>query len=102
MLVRGPYTLQRIYFFGDGDILDLGGRIYGVAGRYAEAEGDTALYDRILIDYPDAKSVTGRPAVTEEAILASALGGLIEASLKSPVLHVRELLEPDPGHPPPI
>ena len=53
MLVRGPYTLQRIFLFGEGDILRLGGRIYGVAGRYREAEGDSALYDRILIDYPD-------------------------------------------------
>ncbi|MBN1825424.1 MAG: hypothetical protein JW958_04090 [Candidatus Eisenbacteria bacterium] len=52
MLVRGPYTLQRIYLFGDGDILRLGGRIYGVAARYEESEGDTAVYDRILIDYP--------------------------------------------------
>jgi Family of unknown function (DUF6599) len=50
-LVRGPFSLQSLYTFGDGDIFQLGGRRVGVAGDYKDAAGTTT---RIVIVYPDA------------------------------------------------
>jgi hypothetical protein len=50
-IVRGPFSLQSLYTFGEGDIFQLGGRIIGVAGDYRDA---TALTTRILMTYPDA------------------------------------------------
>jgi len=52
-LIRGPYSLQSLYTLGDGDILQLGGKVVGAAGNYADAGGNTGL---ILIDYPDASA----------------------------------------------
>jgi hypothetical protein len=49
-LVRGPFGLQALYTLGDGDILQLGGTIVGVAGNYQDGAGTTA---RIFVAYPD-------------------------------------------------
>lgn len=54
LLVRGPYSLQSIFTFGRGDVLQLGGRVFGVTGDYIGENGDT--YTRILISYPDTKA----------------------------------------------
>lgn len=49
-LIRGPYALQAVYTLGEGDILQLGGRITAVSGTYRGAQGKYAL---VLADYPD-------------------------------------------------
>jgi Family of unknown function (DUF6599) len=54
LLIRGQYSLQSIITLGEGDILQLHGTIYGVAGDYKDTSGVT--YTRIIIPYPDAKS----------------------------------------------
>ncbi|MDH4272698.1 MAG: hypothetical protein OEW18_12070 [Candidatus Aminicenantes bacterium] len=50
-LIRGRVGLQSIYTFGEGDILLLRGRIFGVAADYRDDEGGT--YARLAIPYPD-------------------------------------------------
>jgi hypothetical protein len=49
-LVRGPFGLQAIFTFGEGDILQQGGRVFGVVGDYRA--GEEATYTRIMIEYP--------------------------------------------------
>jgi hypothetical protein len=48
-VIRGPVSLQALYTLGDGDILQLGGKITGAAGDYKDAAGATTL---IVVDYP--------------------------------------------------
>jgi len=52
MLLRGPYSLQALYTLGDGDILQLGGKLFAAAAVYREAAG--ADYTMIVAPYPDA------------------------------------------------
>ncbi len=49
-MIRGPVGLQALYTLGDGDILQLGGKITGAAGDYKDAAGATTL---IVVDYPN-------------------------------------------------
>jgi hypothetical protein len=49
-LLRGPFSLQSLYTLGDGDILDLGGKITAVAGNYQDGAGLTTL---VLVAYPE-------------------------------------------------
>ncbi len=51
-LIRGPIGLQPFYTFGDGDILGLGGRIFGVLANYDEGGGQAST--RLAIVYPAA------------------------------------------------
>ena len=48
-ILRGPVGLQALYTLGDGDILQLGGKITGAAGDYRDAAGANTL---IVVDYP--------------------------------------------------
>jgi hypothetical protein len=48
-IIRGPVGLQALYTLGDGDILQLGGKITGAAGDYKNAGGASTL---IVVDYP--------------------------------------------------
>jgi len=50
-IIRGPYSLQSIYTFGDGDMLLLDGKIFGVAADYREDNG--SVHSRIAVRYPD-------------------------------------------------
>jgi hypothetical protein len=50
-LVRGPYGLQSIFMLGEGDILQLGGRIVGVA---ADSRSESGEFTRLVVVYPDA------------------------------------------------
>jgi hypothetical protein len=52
-LVRGPFALEPVYTFGPGDVLQLGGRVFGVLGTYRDDQGER--YRRLVIDYPGAK-----------------------------------------------
>jgi len=50
-LFRGPFALQALFTLGEGDILQLGNRLTGVAANYNAAGGAHTL---LLVDYPDA------------------------------------------------
>jgi hypothetical protein len=50
-LVRGPYGLQSYFTFGEGDILSLGGRIFGALAEYRMPGG--AAFTRLIVPYPD-------------------------------------------------
>jgi Family of unknown function (DUF6599) len=50
-LVRGPYGLQPYFTFGEGDILSLGGRIFGALAAYRLPDGSS--FTRLLIPYPN-------------------------------------------------
>jgi hypothetical protein len=50
-LVRGPYGLQPYFTFGEGDILSLGGRIFGALAAYRLPDG--AAFTRLIVPYPD-------------------------------------------------
>jgi hypothetical protein len=50
-LVRGPFGLQAVFTFGDGDILQMGGKILGAVADYKDATGS---YTLLLVAYPDA------------------------------------------------
>lgn len=52
-LIRGPVALQPFFTFGEGDILGLQGKIFGVLADY-RGEGN-ALYTRLIVPYPDQK-----------------------------------------------
>lgn len=51
LIVRGPFALQSVYTFGDGDMLKLGGRVYGVLADYKSPE--TGQFTLLSINYPD-------------------------------------------------
>jgi hypothetical protein len=48
-LVRGPVALQPYYTFGEGDILRLGGRIYGALANFREPGGQVS--NRLIVTY---------------------------------------------------
>lgn len=50
LIVRGPYALQPIYTFGEGDILQLQGKIFGVTADYKDA--NQKMYSKLVIKYP--------------------------------------------------
>jgi len=50
-LVRGPYGLQSYFTFGEGDILQLGGKIFGVVANYRESPN--AVFLRFIIPYAE-------------------------------------------------
>jgi hypothetical protein len=50
-LVRGPYGLQPYFTFGEGDILSLGGRIFGALAEYRMSDG--SAFTRLIVPYAD-------------------------------------------------
>ncbi len=50
-IIRGQYALQSIYTFGDGDMLQLNGKTFGVVASYKSE--DNGQYALIIIPYPD-------------------------------------------------
>ncbi len=52
--IRGPFTLQPIFTFGEGDILSLGGKIFGQVAEYEDKSKD--VFTRIIIDYSNAEA----------------------------------------------
>jgi hypothetical protein len=50
-LIRGPYGLQPYFTFGEGDILSLGGRVFGALAAYRMPDGPS--YTRLVVPYPD-------------------------------------------------
>lgn len=55
-LIRGPYGLQPIFTFGEGDILQLGGKVFGLVANYRDDKNE--VFTRILIPYPDKASAS--------------------------------------------
>ncbi len=53
-LFRGPYALEPVYTFGEGDVLQLGGRIFGALADYRDGSGRS--WTRLVIPYADAES----------------------------------------------
>jgi hypothetical protein len=51
-LIRGPYALQPYITLGEGDILSLGGRVFGALAEYRVP--DKASFTRLIVPYPDA------------------------------------------------
>jgi hypothetical protein len=49
-LIRGPTALEPIFTFGRGDVLQLGGQVFGVLGDYKDPSANR--YTQILIPYP--------------------------------------------------
>ena len=49
MIIRGPYAMEPIFTFGKGDVLQLGGKVFGVVGDYLGFDGEG--YTEILIFY---------------------------------------------------
>jgi len=50
-IIRGPYALQPIFTFGDGDVLQLNREIFAVFADYQLP--DSTQFSRLLIPYPD-------------------------------------------------
>ncbi len=51
VIFRGPFGLQSIYTFGKGDILLLGGQVFGVAADFSSKS--TKNITRLVIPYPE-------------------------------------------------
>lgn len=54
-MIRGPYSLEPIYTFGNGDILELNGEIFGYVADY---RGDNSPHKQIVIPYSDVEKAT--------------------------------------------
>lgn len=50
-LIRGPYGLQPYFTFGEGDILQLNGKIFAALAEYTAADG--SKYNRLIVPYTD-------------------------------------------------
>jgi hypothetical protein len=50
-LIRGQYGLQPYFTFGEGDILQLNGKIFAALAEYAAADG--SKFNRLIIPYAD-------------------------------------------------
>jgi hypothetical protein len=49
-LIRGPYGLQPYFTFGEGDILSMGGKVFGALAEYRMPDG--ASFTRLIVPYP--------------------------------------------------
>lgn len=49
-IFRGPFGLQPLYTFGNGDILSQKNQLFGISGEYNQADGST--FTRIILVYP--------------------------------------------------
>jgi len=52
-LFCGPLALQPFYTFGEGDLFNLQGKIFGVLANYKS--GPSVVFTRLIIAYPDKK-----------------------------------------------
>jgi hypothetical protein len=54
LLVRGEYSMQPVYTFGKGDVLQLRGKVLGAVGQYRAP--DKSGFTMMIIPYPDTNS----------------------------------------------
>ena len=76
-LIRGPFGLQPIYTLGDGDILQLGGKLTAVSAEYRDPT--LGAHTRIAAVYP-----TGAAAAKAFAWLAAHLDSYLKPTEKGP------------------
>ncbi len=50
-LIRGPFALQSLITLGEGDVLQLGGKLTAVAADYEQRGGSPST--RLVVEYPD-------------------------------------------------
>jgi hypothetical protein len=50
-ILRGPFTLERVFTFGEGDILQLKGKVTALSAGYESPDGGWTTL--ILVEYPD-------------------------------------------------
>jgi hypothetical protein len=55
-LIRGPYALESIFTFGQGDVFKLGGKIFALAADYQDKS--MGISTRLVINYPDEASAS--------------------------------------------
>ena len=55
-IVRGPFTLQEVVTLGEGDVLQLGGKVTAVAADFTGPEGTST---RLVAAYPDQAAASG-------------------------------------------
>lgn len=55
-LIRGPYGLQPYFTFGEGDILGLGGKVFGALAEYRMPDGMS--FTRLIVPYPDRETAS--------------------------------------------
>lgn len=53
-ILRGPFTLEQLFFLGEGDVLNLQGKVFAMAAAYQDESGEEFI--RIRADYPDGDS----------------------------------------------
>jgi hypothetical protein len=53
-IIRGQFSLQPFFTFGQGDILQLGGKVFGVLGSYRSR--NDSVFTRMVIPYPSRAS----------------------------------------------
>jgi hypothetical protein len=110
-LIRGEYSLESLYTLGPGDVLQLGGEVFGVAADYT-ATGDSGPETVIRVIYPTADRATQAFAHLQ-AVLDPALDPLEKsrellvfrdfagkfgtAKLEAPAIEVRVNLASPPG-----
>ena len=56
-IFRGPYALQSVYTFGEGDIFNLQRKTFGVLANYRSS--NKHIYKQLIIRYPDADAALG-------------------------------------------
>ena len=49
-LIRGAYGLEPHFTFGEGDVLSLGGRVFGALAEYRMPDGE--VFTRLIVPYP--------------------------------------------------
>ncbi len=76
-LIRGPYGLQPYFTFGEGDILSLGGTIFGALAEYRGSDGKS--FTRLMVTYP-------KPDAAAEALsrLKSGLDPYLKVTAERP------------------
>ena len=55
-LIRGPYGLQPYFTFGEGDILSMGGTVFGALAEYRTADGES--FTRLIVPYPSSDAAS--------------------------------------------
>ncbi|MFH2002545.1 MAG: hypothetical protein ABIK28_22930, partial [Planctomycetota bacterium] len=68
-VIRGPFTLERIFYLGQGDLLLLGGKVTALAADYSDGNADT--YSRVMATYTSEKEAAAAFAHVRENLDAN-------------------------------
>jgi len=75
-IIRGPFTLERIYTLGTTDLLQLNGKVTAVSADYDDGAGET--YSKIVVNYGEDEA-----AKSAFASLCSGLDPYLEVTLNT-------------------